>query len=222
MNVAIINQAGTNANQAGGDTQFFNSSTAASATITNDGATVAGAPGGFTDFRDTSSAGNATIVNNGGTNGGFGGVTRFFDSSDGGAARMIANGNGSFDISGLTNGGMQIGSIEGSGDFILGTNSLTVGGNNLSTTVSGRIVDGFGEGPTGGSLTKVGTGTLTLSGTNTYSGPTAINGGVLSISQDVNLGTPPSSLVANQLSFDGGTLRATDTFDLDENRGVTY
>jgi hypothetical protein len=39
-----------------------------------------------------------------------------------------------------------------------------VGLNNLSTEVSGAIVDGEFFGGTGGSLIKVGTGTLTLSG----------------------------------------------------------
>ncbi len=56
---------------------------------------------------------------------------------------------------------------------MLGTNTLSVGSNNLSTTVSGMISG------TGGSLNKVGTGTLTLSGTNTYTGGTTITAGTL-------------------------------------------
>jgi hypothetical protein len=58
---------------------------------------------------------------------------------------------------------MTIGSIEGDGNVFLGANNLTVGSNNLSTTFSGGI-----EG-TGGSLTKIGSGTLILSGANTAS-----------------------------------------------------
>ena len=56
---------------------------------------------------------------------------------------------------------MTAGSIEGAGTYELGSKALTVGSNNLSTEVSGTIVDG-GVGGTGGSLIKVGTGTLTL------------------------------------------------------------
>jgi autotransporter-associated beta strand protein len=54
-----------------------------------------------------------------------------------------------------------------------------VGGNNLSTTVSGVIADNNPRGCTTGpgSLEKVGSDALTLSGTNTYTGPTTVNGG---------------------------------------------
>jgi autotransporter-associated beta strand protein len=184
-----------------GLTVFSNASTAGSAKIVNNGATVSGGNGGVTIFFDTSNAGSATIINNGGTGGGLGGITLFFDSSDGGIARAITNGNGGFDISGLTTAGMGIGSIEGSGNYFLGSKTLTVGGNNLSTTVSGVIQDGGNSGGVGGSLTKIGTGTLTLTGTNTYSGGTNLNGGTLAINSDVNLGT-------GALSFNGGTLEA--------------
>ncbi len=63
-----------------------------------------------------------------------------------------------------------IGSLAGAGNVALGANTLTSGGNNGSTTFSG-VASG-----TGG-LTKAGTGTLTLSGANTYAGPTNINAG---------------------------------------------
>jgi outer membrane autotransporter protein len=168
----------------GGLTEFFNTSTAGSATITNNG--------GSTGFSNTSSAGHATIVNNDGFTEFFNastagsatitnesGGTFFLDSSDGGTARAITNGNGVLDISGLTTPGITIGSIEGSGNYFLGSKMLIVGGNNLSTTVSGVVQDGGIMGGTGGSLIKVGTGTLTLSGANTYTGTTTVNGGSL-------------------------------------------
>jgi outer membrane autotransporter protein len=195
----ITNNGGTGAGS-GGVTEFFGTSSAGNAAITNNGGTGAGS-GGVTEFFNNSTAGSATIINNGGTGAGSGGSTLFFDSSDGGTARAVTNGNGSFDISGLTTTGMNIGSIEGTGNYFLGSKTLTVGGNNLSTTVSGVIQDGGQSGGTGGSLTKVGTGTLTLTGANTYSGGTNFNGGTLAINSDSNLGT-------GALSFNGGTLEA--------------
>jgi autotransporter-associated beta strand protein len=154
-------------------------------------------------FRNASTAGNAIIITN------AGGLTAFVDSGTGGDARFITNAGGAFDITSLSSGGMTAGSIEGAGTFSLGSNQLTVGSNNLSTEVSG-VIRG-----TGGSLVKVGTGTLTLSGTNSYTGATVVAGGTLSVTGDISsssgvlvgptamlsgTGTVPGVLVA------GGTL----------------
>jgi autotransporter-associated beta strand protein len=154
-------------------------------------------------FRNASTAGNAIIITN------AGGLTAFVDSATGGNARFITNAGGAFDITSLSSGAMTAGSIEGAGTFSLGSNQLTVGSNNLSTEVSG-IIRG-----TGGSLIKTGSGTLTLSGTNSYTGATVVAGGTLSVTGDISsssgvlvgptamlsgTGTTPGVLVA------GGTL----------------
>jgi autotransporter-associated beta strand protein len=69
-------------------------------------------------------------------------------------------------------------------------------------------------------LTKAGAATLTLSGSQNYTGRTTISGGTLSISADNNLGAAPGAATPAHLVVNGGVLQATDTFTLDANRGV--
>jgi len=65
-----------------------------------------------------------------------------------------------------------------------------------------------------GILTKLGAGTLTLTGANTYSGGSHIDAGTLSVAFDNNLGN-----AAGTLTLDGGTLQTTLGFTT--SRGTT-
>src|SRR5690606_22970549 len=65
-----------------------------------------------------------------------------------------------------------IGSLAGAGHVALGAATLTTGGDGSSTTFSGTS-DGSGG------LTKIGSGTFTLSGTSSYSGATTVSAGTL-------------------------------------------
>ncbi|KRE11525.1 hypothetical protein ASE66_23555 [Bosea sp. Root483D1] len=67
----------------------------------------------------------------------------------------------------------------------------------VTTTIGSTIIDGAGT-----SLTKVGTGTLVLSGTNSYSGGTLLNAGTLAVGSASALGTGTLQMA------DGTTLRA--------------
>ena len=72
-----------------------------------------------------------------------------------------------------------------------------------------------------GVLTKKGEGVLTLSGVNTYSGGTKLEGGTLSISSNENLGNVSGGLTfdSRTLLAKSGTLLAKDTFS--SSRAVT-
>jgi fibronectin-binding autotransporter adhesin len=77
------------------------------------------------------------------------------------------------------NTGPALGGLSGGGNVALATAAseavaLNVGGDGQSTTYSG-VLNGLG------SLVKQGNGTLTLSSTQSYGGPTLINGGVLQL-----------------------------------------
>jgi autotransporter-associated beta strand protein len=163
--------------QPGGVTQFGDNSSAANATIISNGAGMAGTRPGVTAFDNASTAGNADLIAYSGVPGAEGGVIFFVTDSTGGVARVTVFGNGNLDISGHNLPGVTIGSIEGDGMVFLGANDLSVGANNLPTTFSGTIQDG--DNGAGGSLTKIGSGKLTLFSANTYTGGTTVEGGTL-------------------------------------------
>lgn len=87
--------------------------------------------------------------------------------------------NGVSFATGSNTGIFNVGALSGSSNQVLADTAglpvkLSVGANNASTTYSGIL-----SGP--GLLTKTGTGILTLSGNNTYAGPTTVNAGTLSL-----------------------------------------
>lgn len=91
-----------------------------------------------------------------------------------GAGNVILN--GLLDLAGFST---TINGLSGTGtiDDSTGNGSLTVGNNHASSTFAGVIQDSAGI----LTLTKIGTGTLTLSGLNTYSGPTVVQDGTLGV-----------------------------------------
>jgi hypothetical protein len=193
---------GTASGAFGGLTNFLNTSDGGTATFISNGGTAAGANGGVTNFGGASTAHAATLIANGGSNGGSGGTITFSSGGTGGTARVEVFGNGNLDI-GLNNvgSGVTIGSLEGTGNVFLSNRNLTVGSNNMSTTFSGVIQDGGQGGFTGGSLTKIGSGTLSLTNANTFTGGTLINAGRLIAAHDGALGTGNVSLAASSVTL---------------------
>ncbi|MCB1129613.1 MAG: autotransporter-associated beta strand repeat-containing protein [Verrucomicrobiae bacterium] len=92
---------------------------------------------------------------------------------------VIPNHNfgGKLDLNSFNNTIGSLGGDEPDAQVLLGTATLTTGGTNADTTFPG-VISG-----TGG-LTKVGAGTFTLTGTNTYTGDTTVSAGVLAVDGD--------------------------------------
>jgi fibronectin-binding autotransporter adhesin len=94
-----------------------------------------------------------------------------------------------------------------------GTGNRVVGGNaalstlTLGTSNFAGILGGPGTNENNLALLKSGAGTLTLSGTNTYTGGTTISGGVLAVSANANLGA-----ASNVLNIGAGSLQVTSNF----------
>jgi autotransporter-associated beta strand protein len=110
--------------------------------------------------------------------------------------------NGTFDISGVSGGGVTVSALSGNGAVALGSQALTVslGGGTFSGAINGT-----------GGLT-LGGGTQTLSGVNTYGGATTVSAGTLALAGAGSIAS--SSGLINDGSFDisgttaGATIRA--------------
>ncbi|OYW73666.1 MAG: hypothetical protein B7Z37_20665, partial [Verrucomicrobia bacterium 12-59-8] len=118
------------------------------------------------------------------------------------SAVNLTSATGVFDISAITASSETIASIAGVADskVFLGAKNLTAGSAG-DTTMAGVISDGGIAGGTGGSLTKVGAGKLTLSGANAYTGDTTVNVGTLETSGNERIDNLSDLIVASGAIF---------------------
>ncbi len=126
-----------------------------------------------------------------------------------GAAAVIPNGSGFGNVIinaawlGLLdlNGKAQtINGLSGDGTVASGTGAgtLTIGNNNATSTFDGTIQNGGGT----VAIAKTGTGTLILSGVNTYTGNTTINAGTLALASTGSINNTPVIVLAAGATLD--------------------
>ena len=149
------------------------------------------------------------------------GDTNIFD----GTLRIGANGNinaagnlsiffGAFDVQGNSAAANVV--AMSAGGSILGTGTLTANAFNLDEgTATANLAGAIAT------LTKSTSATLTLSGNNTFGGGLVINGGIVSVSSDANLGAVPLVPTSGNITMGGGTLRGTADMTINANRGIT-
>jgi fibronectin-binding autotransporter adhesin len=105
----------------------------------------------------------------------------------------------------------------GAGGVDIKGNVLTINGSG-NTTISGVVSDNTG----GGTITEAGSGALSLSGANTYSGNTTLSSGTLNINNAGSGGTS-SAIGTGAFTINGGTIDNTTSgaITLTTNNAIT-
>ncbi|MEJ2463963.1 MAG: autotransporter domain-containing protein, partial [Candidatus Thiodiazotropha sp.] len=198
-------------------------------TLTLNGGTLQTTASFATARSTTINSGNGTFDTSGGT-------TLTHSGSISGSGALEKTGTGTLALTGTNSysGGTLIsaGTLLGNADSLQG--SIT----NNANVVFGQATDGTyaGDMDGSGSLSKTGTGTLYLTGNNTYTGPSTIDNGTLSVNgattsaTTVNAGgTLQGSGTVGSVTLNGGTVAPGNSIgtlnvsgDVDYSGGGTY
>ena len=206
---------------------FLTDTAAQTGTVQGSGTLQVVGNGGFylstTKYAISMSAGGVIEIGNGANLG---------NGGNGGGGIVWTNNLGSLkvDAGGFlnvwNNAGTTVDALTGSGTvtkdgFTIDPGHFTMGVNNGSGTFAGTIANGLGT----LSITKEGSGTEVLTGINTYSGSTAVTGGVLKITNNSGLGfggqtfaTEGANITGQHTAVisGGGTLDISGSLDINE------
>ncbi|MGO4741761.1 autotransporter-associated beta strand repeat-containing protein [Bosea sp. 2KB_26] len=136
------------------------------------------------------------------------GNIQFRDNSVGGLSRFDTGGGGQIGLFDTADA-VTLGALSGGGlisNQSASDKTLTIGGLNESTTFSGRMYSAGGAGTL--AVVKEGTGTLTLTGANTYSGGTTILAGTLQVGN----GGATGSITGNVVNHAALVFNRSDIF----------
>lgn len=103
---------------------------------------------------------------------------------------------------------LATGTLRATASFVMARGmTIQAAGGTVDTSAAGVRLEANGVVGGDGRLTKTGDGVLVLAGSNTYRGGTSINGGVVEVAANDNLGDAGGSV-----SFSNGTLRTASSF----------
>jgi autotransporter-associated beta strand protein len=137
-----------------------------------------------------------------------------------GSGTLVLSGANTYNGNTTISGGiLQVGNGGATGN--LGTGSTITDNSALVVLRTGTLVltNNIG-GP--GNITNNGTGTLTLSGVNTFTGGLTVNTGIVQVASVQGIGGTPAAFNPSQININVGELEAATTFSIsDTNSGVT-
>lgn len=154
-------------------------------------AAIALATGTSLNLRGSANAGSSVTTSNG--------LVTFAGNAQAESAKIINNAGATVTIADAASA-TTVGSLSGAGNVALGAKTLREGTLNLSDAISG-VISGIS-----GALTKLGSGTLTLTGDNTYTGNTSVQQGVLLVNGNQQAATGDVSVDALSTLGGAGTL----------------
>ena len=174
-----------------------------SGTITGSGNLNVNATGGTLSIGGSFSgySGNVLMTGSGTFRwyGGTGSSTATFDLGTNGAT-MFPRDGGTIALGSLAGGANTF--LKGAGSSAVAS-TFIIGGNNSATTFAGQITNGtFAGSPITTAIQKVGTGTLTLTGTNYHSGTTSVTNGTLVLNGSITA-SPTTISTAGMLTGNG-------------------
>ncbi|MEO8614965.1 MAG: autotransporter-associated beta strand repeat-containing protein [Luteolibacter sp.] len=187
ITIAGSGNSGNNASYVTFDAANTLSGTVDVVTPTNSGGNISDATKRLLQLNNVNALQNATLALTGGL--GLTNLVSFASASNTGAYNIGA-------LSGATNQALT--------DTASAAVAISVGSKNANTTYSGNLSGA-------GSLTKVGTGTLTLSSTNGYTGTTTVSGGKLLVNGSTASGSAVSVSAGTVTGTPVATLGGTGT-----------
>jgi autotransporter-associated beta strand protein len=134
------------------------------------------------------------VVRFGSPSAGSAGASWVFNNATAGRTTLSWTGTGTISFGSLTGGGELRADVSGA-------KTISAGALGYTDSFTGSIVNGLGV----VALTKVGSGDMTLTGNNSYTGPTTVNNGILTVN-GVNSGTGLVTVASGATLAGSGTI----------------